>query len=283
MNTAHNSAVYIGCGLDVNTIKSLDHTIKHFIYIDGMPYSQYGDIHFEENKSDIGFIPVFIRMMYDIGYELKGIPAWFRSESLMNARDDKKWKHYIKSCVSDPHLCIKLSKSPETIRLNFTGTNIHNETVLVECFFNTPFPQLRNSVYHELMGKIARANYLIDIGHHPYATILDIMDKFTLIANTTTFYGDDSNEEHDPDEFDCIKALYLNPEYRKKIKNVLILHKHKIKVTTFENLHHNTTHIRKQYGEDPTYDYDWEFIWVSCRKIADIMFSHHSLAKPDIR
>jgi hypothetical protein len=242
VNTIKMSAVYIGCGLDINTIQSLDSIIHHFIYIDSLPYSENGDIFVKNNIKlrERGYIPVFIHMMYEIGYTLKEIPEWFH-------KFEKNWGTYITTCISKPNVYKKIVKTPMPIYLSF----LKGDT-LVECYFNTPFPKISN----ELLGKIARAKYLIAIGHHPHFSILDMMDKFTLVGNTSTCYHYQKDQEDDG----CIDYLYRHPSYQTKIQNILILHKDIIKVTTFTQLLSDIKMIVNNYGMDSVYQYDWDFL-----------------------
>jgi len=210
------SAVYIGCGADITPIQQFDAIIRHFVYIDSLPYCEWDE---GEHALPLrtSFVPTFLEKMNSIGYALT-VP-------LPEIRD-----------------------VPETIYLKFDKKNMHDENVVVDCYFNTPFPALRPSYQLEIYGKIARASYLIDVGHHPDASILQLMKEFTLLVNTNTIYS------YDPeDDENVIKHLYEHPEEQKKIRNVLVYHPDKLVVTTFPNIHSIIKKVVDTYGPDKRY------------------------------
>lgn len=224
------SAIYIGCGTDVTPIRQFDAIIKHFVYIDSLPYCGWDDSYKEydcecdyncgsENKKhrisfSTWFIPDFLEKIINIGYTLTTpLPT--------------------------------LSDTPESIYLSFERINIHGERVFVECYFSTPFPTLRPSIQLELYGKIARASYLIGIGHEIHRDILDVVINYTLITNTNTSYAyfEDDNENF-------IKYLHEHPDLQKKIKNVLVYHPQKLVVTTFPRIEETRKKLIETYGLD---------------------------------
>jgi hypothetical protein len=209
------SAIYIGCGTDVMPIRQFDAIIKHFVYVDSLPYCGWDDSYKNTQiPFSTHFIPEFLEKMRKIGYTL--------ITPFPEMRD-----------------------TPDPIYLAFERINMHGERVLVECYFSTPFPALRPSIRLELYGKIARASYLIGIGHEIHRDILDLVTNYTLITNTNTSYA---YFENDGDNF--VKYLYDHPELQKNIKNVLVYHPQKLVVTTFPNIEKTCKTLIETYGRD---------------------------------
>jgi hypothetical protein len=142
-----------------------------------------------------------------------------------------------------------LADTPESIYLRFERANIHGEVVVVECYFSTPFPALRPSIQLELYGKIARASYLISVGHFAHMDILKLLDNYTIITNTNTRYACDESEDED----NFVNYLYKHPELCSKIRNVLVYHPQKLAVTTFPQIRETIKTILHTHGPDERY------------------------------
>ena len=222
------SAIYIGCGTDIVPIQQFDATIRHFVYVDSLPYCEWEDSYKEytidnEHKRmpfRDTFIPAFLEKMERIKYSLVApLPS--------------------------------LEDVPKTIYLKFEKRNIHDELVTVECYFSTPFPWRfgqwrRTSIQLELYGKIARATYLIAVGHLPHLDVLKLLGEYTLIANTNTCYTND-------DEETFLAQLYKRPELQQKIRNVLLYHPRKLVVTTLPQIEEKIKQLVQTYGPDERY------------------------------